>query len=294
MIRYIVIAAMNLLVAGTIAGSAAHALVRGCNMDGTCTGPSSAFTWALALGLGAICVAGTAVLVRYARTSRQIGRASIAFEAARSSPDDTAGASPEEETMLCRLARLSRAGEPAPADVPAQSPAPTMQPPVAVPDLHLVVSEGARVPTPMPPTFHKRAFTDRLDWLLDPTSGKAARVREDTGFPWCVAGIDHAVDGLAQFDEFLADTDVPAECAAWRRIAAAMPRGDALGEGDAHAFAGWFNASLRLVGRGGAAMIDDAMRALEQEAVHDRAVGRALPAEFWQIDALPQAVARFA
>ncbi len=291
--RYIVIAGMNLLVAAAIAGNAAYALLRGCNMDGTCAGPSSAFTWALAFGLGSLCIAGIVVLTRYARRSQHIGRARIAFVGTRGSLDGEAAASIGEEAMLSRLARLSRADEPAQEAVAAQPPIEPVAAPSG-PDLHLVASDGERMP---PPPAQSHASTpgaepvSRISWLIDCGVRNAARVRQDTGFPWSVAGIDRAVQGLARFDEFLLDTDVPSECAAWRSLAGAMCRDHALSEEDARAFTNWYNASLRLVGRGGVAMLNEAMNGLAAEAAHDPAIARSLPAAFWHAGAGPRLLA---
>ena len=92
----------------------------------------------------------------------------------------------------------------------------------------------------------------------------------------------------------LAGTGIASEASAWCQVTASLPRGEALADEDAVAFADWLNASLRLIGRSGEAMVEEAMAALEAEAASDPAVARCLPDDFWTVsDESDNRIARF-
>lgn len=157
------------------------------------------------------------------------------------------------------------------------------------PNLHVVVRNGERA-TPRPFSFEfdsEDAADDehRFAWLFDDTAGvNSAHVRRDLGFPWSIAGIDHVCRGVSRFGLMVAGTDIASEASAWCQVTASLPRGEALADEDATAFTDWLNTSLRLIGRSGEAMVEEAMEALEAEAVSDPAVARCLPDDFWTDD----------
>lgn len=113
MTRYVIIALMNLLVVGSIAASALFALIRGCNMDGTCTGSSNTLTWVLGVGLSLAVVAALAIVGRtMLKRRRAVGHQDIAIAAmprALFTAGDVATEDDSDEAMLSRLARMTRA-----------------------------------------------------------------------------------------------------------------------------------------------------------------------------------------
>ena len=302
MTRYVVIALMNLLVVASIAINAIIALIRGCNMDGTCSNGSGVLTWVLGVGLGIAVVVGGVMLFRYARQHHHVGathRISIAslpkFARATAVDDEADTSSEADEAMLSRLARMTRAGAESEeiaheetanvklAEAPVAIDGPEIAEPIEslvtakpLPDLHLVVRDGERTPHRQ---RHQPATESSapLDWLFDTTATNAAQVRGDLGFPWCVAGIDHVCRGITQFGLALKDTDILPEASAWRSVTASLPRNGRLGDDDAAAFTEWLNVGLRLVGRNGRAMVAGAVKRLETEALGEAAMSACLP-----------------
>ena len=301
MTRYVIIALMNLLVAASIAINAVIALIRGCNMNGTCSNGSGALTWVLGVGLGLAVIIGGTMLFRHAykhhrvSTTHRISIASLPKFARASAVDEEADTNPEaDEAMLSRLARMTRASadseeiaddvmvEVEMADTPvafsALAAEEMVEPLVTAkpsPDLHLVVRDGER-------TAHRQhqpeaKIGEPLDWLWDIAAAHAAQVRRDQGFPWCVAGIDHICRGIVQFGLALKDTDILPEASAWRSVTASMPRNSRLADDDAAAFTEWLNVGLRLVGRNGRAMVAGAVQRLETEALGDASMSACLP-----------------
>lgn len=302
MTRYVIIALMNLLVVASIAANAIVALIRGCNMDGTCSNGSGVLTWVLGVGLGLAVIVGGTILFRYARkhhrvsTNHRISIASLPKFARASAVDQDPDATAEDdEAMLSRLARMTRAGTgseeiagdvvpsfemaamPFAIEVPEiEESVEALLPAKPSPDLHLVVRDGAR--TENRPQQPAADIGDPLSWLFDTaTTSNAAQIRGDLGFPWCIAGIDLVCCGIVRFGPELRDTDILPEASAWRSVTASLPRNSTLAHEDAVAFTEWANMGLRLVGRNGRAMIASAMRRLETEARDDPAMSACLP-----------------
>lgn len=312
MTRYVIIALMNLLVVASIAINAIIALIRGCNMDGTCSNGSGVLTWVLGVGLGIAVVVGGAMLFRYAlkhhqvSTNHRISIASLPKFARATAVDDEADTSSEaDEAMLSRLARMTRASADSEDIVPEETTdAEFAEAPVAIdgpkiaepveplvtakpsPDLHLIVRDGERTAHRQPQQPAAES-TEPLDWLFDITATNAAQVRDDLGFPWCAAGIDHVCRGITQFGLALKDTDILPEASAWRSVTASLPRNSSLANDDAAAFTEWLNVGLRLVGRNGRAMVAGAVQRLEAEALGDAAMSACLPQQL-RVDDEPE------
>ena len=301
MTRYVVIALMNLLVAASIAINAVIALIRGCNMNGTCSNGSGVLTWVLGVGLGLAVIVGGTMLFRYAAkhhrisTTHRILIASLPkFARASAVDEDVDTNSDADEAMLSRLARMTRASADSEEIADEEAVGVEVAETTVVidtleiektvehlvtakssPDLHLVVRDGER--TPHRQNQPEAKIGEPLDWLFDSIATNAAHVREDQSFPWCVAGIDHVCQGIVQFGLALKDTDILPEASAWRSVTASMPRNSRLGDDDAAAFTEWLNVGLRLVGRNGRAMVAGAVQRLETEALGDAAMSACLP-----------------
>lgn len=119
-----------------------------------------------------------------------------------------------------------------------------------------------------------------IDWLVDSDdAGFSPILREDSGFPWAVAGIDHVCSGVARIGNRLVGTDFPAEAAAWRQVIGGLPRHQALGADDCRAFVDWVNGILDVSGDAGLDLIEDALHELGVEAATDPLLSARLPAD---------------
>lgn len=321
MTRYVVIALINVLIIGLIAVNGAIALLRGCSIGAGCGDSSSTLTWALVIGATIAAVAAIVVLAkafadrRRAMASQNITITSIGRgfglkrNAAETEPaDDAAG-----EAMLMRLARMSRHAPVADegAATPAETPAPVSLAktadvaPVeaAQPDLRLVVDRGERLARrPLAPVDHapdapitSAAAEGRFDWLMDEENiHQNSILRIDSGFPWCFAGLDHVCAELSRPQSLPSESAIALEIAAWRQIAASLPREDRLSLDDAAAFVGWLNGALHSTGTDGHALLEQVAEQLASEAATDPAVARCLPRDFWTGGLMPSIpLARF-
>ena len=119
-----------------------------------------------------------------------------------------------------------------------------------------------------------------IDWLIDgDEAGFTPLLREDCGFPWVVAGIDHVCAGVARIGHRLIGTDFPAEAAAWRQVVGGLSRSDLLARDDARAFTAWVNGILDVSGDAGLDLVEDALHELGVEAATNAALAARLPAD---------------